>query len=283
MVLLTALPSGVITSLGHYGQSTSNRYSVIQSSNSVYRWDGETSLTGIATVNGAIPTDSVAAFTNLYIVDATTGIIQVTATTSSTLVGSPICNFIAFAYERLWCSNIPNESNSRVRVSSFGGAAYWTVPADVAEQLDAPNSFDFDKDDGESLTCQKVTPWGIIEAKPHKTFIIKGLDNGSFRKEIVSPTIGCADQRSMQMHEGLLTWFSADGVYQWSGAGRPKWISQDIDTLLENVQQGGSVTNTWATDSKDDFEAGVLNPSGGTFTVDAKAVPGRIIPSSNTV
>lgn len=281
IIIATAVPSGVINSLGHYGQSNSVRYVVMHSSNNIYRSDLGTALVKVATVSNTTTVDFTPAFGNLYITDGAVGLLQITATSSGIVAAAPTCYFGEFAQERFWCANIPTESGSRLRVSSFGGVGYWTVPANVSLIADAPNSFDFQKDDGENIQCMKNTPWGMVVGKASSMHVIKGLANDTFRKQLISPTVGCSDDRTMQMHEGLLTWLSKDGVYTWPGAGPPEIVSRDIDRIVKNIRQGQQ--DSWTVDSQDDFAAGVLDASGAGALMSATKLPGSVIPSSSTL
>ena len=283
IVKSSSIGSGYIRALGHYGQSESNRFLIVQSTGNVYKYDFGTSVIAIATVNTTNNIDMAGAFQKLYISDGVAPIIEYTGTSSSTLAGSPICRWLEFGLERIWCGAVVAESESRVRVSSFGGASYWVVPDDVSEQDDAPNSFDFQKDDGDGINCLKRTPWGMVVGKDNSLHIIKGLGNTTFRKEVISATVGCMDDRTMQMHEGLLTWLARDGVYQWPGAGPPLIISRDIDNKVKGIRQlSGSGTNGWSVNTFADWQSGSSSLNSGKSSWDDITSPGFIFPSSAT-
>jgi len=280
----TELPSGVVSTLGHYGETSNDRYLLIHSTTSVYRTDFGTEMVVIATVNSTSSIDMVPAFGRFYIADGgLSPIIEVTATSSSTLAGSPACSLVEFSKERIWCGNIPLESGSRVRVSSYAGAAFWTLQADGEDvNADAPDAFDFQKDDGDDIQCMKLTPFGMYVGKDNSSHIIKGNTNITWRKEVLSPTVGCADDRSVQMHEGVLMWLAKNGVYGWPGKGPPQLLTEEIDDVALAMRQGQRNLDSWTVDSAAQFSFGVFDAAGPGATTSATLFPGSVVPSSWT-
>lgn len=256
------------------------RYSIIQVSSYVFRSDLGSTPTTIASVSATSNADWVAAFTNLYIVDGVGALIQYTGSSSSTVSGAPYCKLIEFASERIWCANQPTVSGSIVSVSSFGGASFWTIPSVMT--ADSPTSFTFQKDDGDQILCVKNTPWGMVFGKRRSLHIIKGFDNDTFRKVTISPDIGCSDDRSMQMKDGVLEWLAENGVYTWPGAGKPLIASEEITDIIKTLRQNSSNSNSWVTSSQSDFESGSLNGAGPGAPVSATYMPGSITTSSAT-
>lgn len=201
---------------------------------------------------------------------------------TATLSGAPIGTYMQFADERLYVANIPSQSGSRVLVSSFGSINYFTVPGNVAAQPDAPNSFDFQKDDGESITCFRATPWGKVVGKKHSMNILKGYDNSTYYKRLIDPKVGCIDDRSMQMVDGLLIWLSYDGIYAWTGTGPPLLLSKDIESIIRLIRQVNSTAAEWILDTLGDFQGGTSSSNGPTPAWSATLVPASIVPSSAT-
>ena len=282
-VLSTSIPSGITSTLGHFGADSDTRYLIIHSTVDVYRTDLGSALIKVATVSATSTIDMVPAFSRLYIADGVGGMKQVNAdASSSTISGAPISLLIDFCHDRLWAANIPAESGSLVRASSTGGSGYWTVATDPTTVPNSPDAFYIQRDDGEDVQCLKCTKWGVVSGKASSMHIIKGIDNETWRKEVISDTVGCSDDRSMQIHEGRLTWMSRDGVYEWPGAGRPELISRDIDSLMRTIRQGNRALDSWTTTTQAEFEEGSLTPSGPGAAVSATILPGSVVPSSWT-
>lgn len=268
--------------LRQYVATSGTRYAIAHASGNVYSSDLGSTPTAIGTVTATGNVDAVTAFTNLYVTDGSANLIQWNGTSSTTISAAPICTLIEFAHERLWCANIPAESSSRVRISSFGSSGYWTIPANVSEIPDGPNSFDFQKDDGEGIVCMTKTPWGVVFGKRHSMHAVKGFDNETWKKIVIDPSIGCVDDRTMQMLEGELVWLSLDGVYKWRGAGPPVWISRDIESITKSIRQLNSVAGEWIVDSEGDWERGTVLANGPTGSWDTNSIPGTIFPASFT-
>lgn len=258
------------------------RYLIAHASKTVYQTDLGSTPTALSTTALNANLDMIAAYGKAIFQDGSGNPWYWDGTSTATLSGMPICKYMAFADERVYCANIPSESSSRVRVSSFGATSYFTVPANVAQIPDAPNVFDFQKDDGEAITCFESTPWGKVVGKRHSMHILKGYDNSTFYKRPIDPKIGCIDDRSMQMVDGLLIWLSFDGIYAWNGSGPPLLLSRDIDNLVRQIRQINSAAAEWVVDVLGDWNQGVSSMNGLKPAWSTTLVAGSIVPSSNT-
>lgn len=256
------------------------RYLITHSSLTVYQTDLGGSPVALSTTATGQNLDAAAGFGRLIFQDGSGGAWYWDGTSTASIAGMPICEKVEFGDERFWCANIPSESASRVRVSSFGSYNYFTVPSNVSQVGDAPNVFDFDKDDGEGITCFKVTPFGKFWGKRHKTGFLKGYDNLTFYKKLLDPNIGCVDDRSVQMVDGLLVWLAVDGIYGYNGTGQPQLLSRDIEPLVRRVRQINSQVAQWVVDIRADWQRGAANDGGRTW--DAVTSPGYLIMSSQT-
>lgn len=255
------------------------RYTITHSSHSVYRTNYGASPVSLTTTSTSYEIDITAAYGKLIVANGFDNVWTWDGTSTSTLVGAPRCTYLGFADERVYCANTAT-SGSQVAVSSFGGSAYWTVPTTLT--ADAPTSFTFQRDDGENITCFKVTPWGKFVGKPTSTHIIKGYDNNTYYKRVIDPKIGCVDNRSVQMLDGRLIWLAKDGVYAWSGAGAPVLISVEIDPTIKAIRQLNSNRSFWFLTQPGDFSQGNLTASGAGAPLSTTILAGAITPSTGT-
>ncbi len=256
------------------------RYVVAHASTTVYQTDLGGTVTALSTVTANANVDMVQALNTLIVQDGQRTPWTWDATSTTSLSGMPTCKFLEYANERVYCANLPSQSTSRVAVSSYGSVSYFTVPANVSEVGEAPNTFDFQREDGDIITCLKATRLGMFVGKSRSTHIIKGYDNFTFRKEVISENIGCQDDRSVQTVDGNIVWLGQDAVYSWTGAGRPDAISRDIDPIIKSLRQGNSFSSSWVLNSEGDFEAGSLSVSGPMSSISATIAPGSITPST---
>lgn len=261
---------------------SSTRYLVAHVSTSVYQTNLSGSAVAVSTVAADSNIDIAIGFGKAVVQDGSGVAWSWDGVSSASISGMPVCNLLVFGDERFYCANIPSQSSARVAVSSFGSSSYFTVPANVASIGDAPNTFDFQKDDGEAITCFEATPWGKFIGKPHSTHILKGYDNLTYYKKLIDPRIGCVDDRSVQMVDGLLVWLSYDGIYAWSGTGPPQLLTKDIESVIKGIRQVNSAAAQWVVSTQADFEEGTITGNGPTASWDTDSVPGSIFPSSTT-
>jgi len=120
----------------------------------------------------------------------------------------------------------------------------------------------------------------MFVGKSKSTHIIKGYDNLTFRKDVISENIGCQDDRSVQTVDGNIVWLGQDAVYAWSGAGRPEAISRDIDPIIKSLRQGDSFAANWILNTQGDFEAGNLLASGAGAPISATISAGSLVAST---
>lgn len=256
------------------------RYVIAHSSETVYQTDLGGTVTALSTVTAGANVDMVQALNTLIVQDGQRTPWTWNATSTTSLAGMPTCKYMEYANERVYCGNIPSQSTSRVAVSSYGSVSYFTVPANVAAVAEAPNTFDFQREDGDVVTCLKATRCGMFVGKSRSTHIIKGYDNFTFRKDVISENIGCQDDRSVQTVDGNIVWLGQDAIYSWSCAGRPEPISRDIDPIIKTLRQGSSFSSAWILNSQSDFETGSLVASGPGAPMSSILVPGSVVPST---
>lgn len=251
------------------------RWLITQMSSQVYATDLGAAPTVIATATAGYPLSSVTAFGRKYFSNGFDTPFYWDGVSSGTVSGMPRCKFIGFADERLYCANTA-ASTSRVEVSSFGSVSYWTVPTDPdVFTADSPTYFDFQRDDGEELSCFFVTPWGKWAAKPHSSHVIKSYGSDGYLR-LVSPTVGCIDNRTVQMLDGLLIWAAIDGVYTWDGDGAPKLASKEIESLYKSIQQLTGRDNSWTVTTAEDFNQGNLQSDLSPGQLSVTAIDGSI-------
>lgn len=197
---------------------------------------------------------------------------------------APICTYTGFKDSRMWCANIPNESTSRVRVSSSGGGGYFTVPYNAFQLDNAANYFDLNPDDGDYITCMAATPWGMFVGKRQSTWVIKGTGNLSYEVRQLHTRIGCADNGSVQLVYGSLVWLGLDGVYAWDGGLVPTLISPELDPMMTKTKAYLNPLGIWSTQLPADWNAGLSDSDTLHLTPswDPNTVPGEIFPSSRT-
>jgi len=278
----TLLDGWSVLYLQEFVSSSKTRYLIGHASSTVYASDTATAFAAISTTTLGYDLDCVAAFGKEYCVDGVATPWGWNGTAVTRLSSAPICTFIEFADERLYCANT-TAGDSRVHAGAYGDAADWAVPVTNPLPAAVPNMWTFNRTDGEGITCFKVTPWGKFVGKLHSTHILKGQDNDSYYKRTIDPSIGCVDDRSVQMVDGVLMWLALDGVYAWGGSGKPELISQDIDSEIKAARQLDSNKANWVNSSQADWQAGALDASGPGALVSATIVQGSITPSTWSV
>lgn len=274
---LTTIISGYAIKVAEEWTSGSGtRYLIAHATNTVYKTDFGSAATALSTVTAGERVEFAKGLGKVVFQDGTGTPWSFDGNSTTTVSGMPVGYYPIFADERFYIANIPSVSGSQVSVSSFGSINYFTVPSNVARIPDAPNSFTFQKDDGENVTCAIVTPWGKVFGKPSSMHILKGYDNSTYYKKIIDPKIGCIDNRSIKMVDGLLVWLARDGLYSWAGAGAPNLISRDINDLIKAIRQQSLQAAEWVLNSQADFEAGDGLVSGAgapmSFTISPAAV-----------
>ncbi len=285
-VLLTTIDAGSPKKyVDDWVAPNGSRYLLAHSSNSIYQTDFSTSAVVLGTVTAGYSINSLSQFSRRYFADGNVPPWYWDGSSTSTLVSdngtaAPICTFMAAKDSRVFCANIPNEGRSRVRISSTGGAGYWVVPPDVAFVDNAPNVFDFTPDDGDSIQCMATTPWGVFVGKRYSSWMIKGTGNLSYELRILDPKIGCIDNRSVQMVNGVLQWLSLNGVYGFTGGGPVGLLSRDLDPLLRNLSASTARAQEWRVDTQLEWRDGNLTASGPGAPISANISPGSIVGST---
>lgn len=253
---------------------------ILHSGTTVYATDFSSAPVAITTVNVNGTIDSVSAFNRHFFVTGYDTPFYYDGASVVQVSSIPTCTFIEFAYERLWCANATG-AESTLYASAFGDYTDWTIPDPLP--ADAPNSFTFDRQDGKPLTGLFYSPYGILAFKRTKMFVLRGVDNDDFTKQRISDSIGCVDDRSIQLVDGRVTWLGEDGVYQWAGGiGAPELISRDIDTTIRSVRNITSNPDSQIISSLTDFQAGLPSTNGSMLAWDTARFPGSITPSTWT-
>ncbi|KKM65830.1 hypothetical protein LCGC14_1487350, partial [marine sediment metagenome] len=262
-----------------FTDSGGTEYLILHASATIYQTNFSGDRVFLNNVDDTVAMEVVQAFNRIYFNNGTDTPWSWDGTSTAAVSAMPLCNQMEFAHERIYCSNT-STSNSEVAVSSFGGAEYWTVPADLVNEPDAPNSFNFNKNDGDNINCLKVTPYGIFIGKGNTTHILKGFDNETYYKRIIAPDVGCVDDRLVQMLEGNVIWLAKQGVYAWPGAGPPILISKKIENRINNIRQLTAQSDSYNVNTQLDWEVGSSNVSPVVGTWSTKISPGLITPSS---
>lgn len=279
--VIAATFSGPIENLAEFVKQAGTRFLVGHVGNSLYDTDLGFVPVAIATVANNSQVDFVVAYNKIIAVDGTNEI-EYNGASTTTGAGFPGCKFVEFYLNRIWCANILAETQGAVRISSVGTSGYWTIPPSPSLVPDAPNEFYIQRDDGYPITCFKATPWGMVVGKRRSMWIIKGTDNTNWYIRNIDPAIGCSDDRSMQMADGVLKWLGTDDVYSWDGGNPVKMESQQIEPVVKTARQAIAQSQSWALDSESDWQSGVLAFDPGA-PMSATELPGSVIPSSFTL
>jgi len=250
---------------------------LIQTSTIIYATDFSAAPIQIATVNVNGITSSVSAYNKHYFVNGYDTAFSYDGTNVVVAPEIPTgCKYIMFADERLWCSNVSG-LESTVKVSAYGDATDWTVPAVDPLPADAANMFTMDRQDGKPITCSYYSPYGKVFWKRNKMFVVKGVDNDSYEKYRISDNVGCVDNRSVRLVQGVVTWLAEDGIYQWEGGSNPPTlISREIDNTIKSIRQSVSAADNQSISSYADFLSGSFDTNGARTTWDATTYPGYL-------
>ena len=283
-LLTTILPGYPTLYVGDWVSPSGTRYLIAQASSTIYQTKFSGSPVALSSIPVGYNITTMPAFSRLYFADGSRPLWywdgNSTGTVIDTLTGlvAPICTYTAYKDGHVFCGNIPNESSSRVRVSSEGGANYWYVAPNFATVDNAANVFDFNPDDGDQVTCMASTPWGVFVGKRHSSHMIKGTGNLTYDLRVLDPKIGCVDNRSVQMVYGVLQWLATDGVYGYNGAGPPQLLSRELDPLMKQTRQGQYSEGAWQTILQSDWMTGTSSPTASW----SYAPYGGVFPSSAT-
>ncbi len=269
---------GAVENMAEFVKASGARVLVGHTANSLYSTDLGSPAAVISTVAANGKSDFVVAYNKIIEVDGAAES-EYDGASTTTSAGFPGCQFVEFMLNRIWCAKITTESNSIVRISSVGASTYWTVPASPSAIPDAPNFFYIQRDDGYPITCLKKTPWGMVVGKRRSMWVIKGTDNTNWYVRAIDSSIGCVDDRTMQMVDGRLQWLAVDGVYSWEG-GAIRLESLEIESTIKSLRQSAAQGNSWAVDSQSDFLSGILNGNGPGALMSATILPGSVVGST---
>ena len=250
---------------------------LIQTSTIIYATDFSASPVQIATVNVNGITSSVSAYNKHYFVNGYDTAFSHDGTNVVLTPEIPTgCKYLIFADECLWCANVSG-LESTVYKSAYGDPTDWTIPATDPLPADAANAFTMDRQDGKPLTCAYYSPYGKIFWKRNKMFVVRGVDNDDYAKYRLSDNVGCVDNRSVRLVNGVVTWLAEDGIYQWEGGSNPPTlISREIDPTVKSIRQSVSAADNQAISSYADFLSGSFETNGTRATWDATANPGYL-------
>ena len=85
---------------------------------------------------------------------------------------------------------------------------------------------------GRSITGMASFNKTLVIFTAEEMYICEGAV-GSMTMMKVSNGIGCVSHRTIaQSKDGLLMWLAQDGVYAWTGSGRPQKVSSQVDALF---------------------------------------------------
>jgi hypothetical protein len=174
----------------------------------------------------------------------------------------PVFSYIALNLSRLWVAG----------VSGTPTTLYWSS-AGLPDIFD-PNSF---------LICNPKDPIQALYVYQGVTYVfnrhsfgrINGSTDDSFAYEEFPGSVGCVDNRSLQVRtiNGVptLVWLSDRGLYAFNGSSAD-YISDRIEDIVNlNIQQVNFVTGSNNQSSQADFQAGTY--TGG---IDLVSEPGVI-------
>lgn len=298
--LATILSGSPVSYVNDWAAPNGNRYLIAQASNTIYQTNFSAGIVALSTIAIGNTITTVPAFSKLEFADSyrplwywnDVSTAQVTDAASGNV--GPICTYITFKDARIWCANLPsgfttpgNTTNgggqSTVIVSSAGGDGYWAVPSNASSVDNAPNRWDFNPDDGESINCLATTPFGTFVGKQHSTYFVKGTGNISYVPLLLDPKIGCVDNRSVQMVYGVLEWLAVDGVYGYDGSGPPHLLTRDLDPLMQTIREATFSQGQWATQLQSDWQNGTESTTTLSLPAlpwDYTTIPASIFPSS---
>jgi len=174
----------------------------------------------------------------------------------------PVFSYIGLNLSRLWVAG----------VSGTPSEIYWSIPGQ-------PDAFDPDN----SLQCNPGDPiqgiyvyQGItVVLNRHSIGQIVGTTDDSFQYQQVPGSVGCVDNRSIQIRtlDGVptLMWLSDRGIYGFNGSS-VFYMSDPIeDEVSLNIQQVNFVTGSRAISTLADWQAGTSSPG-----IDLLSNPGQV-------
>lgn len=236
--------------LGSYIDDSGTKIIIAQSGASVLASQTNGSFSTIQTLSGTHDIDGVKAFKRFYITDGVAPFYY-NGSSTSTAAGMEACNYVEFYANRLVC--VANSTDtSKVYLSEYNDPADWTV----IDTANSPAIKYFHRDDGEAIKCAKTTPYGLFIGKESSCGLLKGSDADTFYWHYLSDDIGCVDDRSVQLVDGVVAWLSKDGVYGYSGSGRAELISKDIRGTTKNIRASGASEQSWLVSTESGWEAG---------------------------
>ena len=256
-----------ITFLAEMVTETGQHSLLLQSGQKLYSSSSTGGLVEFHDLGAVRDVDSVSAFMRMYFADGATPFYYDGASTA-TAPGMDSCRYVEFYANRLACVSISTDT-SKVSLSKYNDPATWSITADSAESAVVKH---FNKGDGQQIRCVKTTPYGLFIGKDTSAGLLKGDDADTFYWYDLSGDIGCVDDRSVQVKDGVLLWLSRNGIYGYSGRGTPELVSGEIRATTKEIKASGSSEQSWAVSSQAAWELGTT--SGAWQTADgALAIP----------
>lgn len=190
---------------------------------------------------------------------------------SSTLKGT----MIATHKGRLWVSGVSG-AERLIYVSKYLDGTTWTTPAnptlDDPTQIAVQGSLDENTQALFSSFQDK-----IMWFKKNSFGAIFGSNRGNFIQRTFSDTIGVSAPESIRDCDGVLRWLGPDRqVWEFDGSSHYK-ISDQIDSLFQEISQGDSANRTAIITSQSEFEQGTSAPTGNLSTT---IFPGSLVLST---
>lgn len=174
----------------------------------------------------------------------------------------PVFSYIGLNLSRLWVAGVAGTPSE----------IYWSIPGQ-------PDAFDPDN----SLQCNPGDPiqgiyiyQGItVVLNRHSIGQIVGTTDDSFQYQQVPGSVGCVDNRSIQIRtlDGVptLMWLSDRGIYGFNGSS-VFYMSDPIeDEVSLNIQQVNFVTGSRSISTLTDWQAGTSSPG-----IDLTTNPGQV-------
>jgi len=256
--LYQTIAASSITYLGEFVDSSGNHILISKSGLNIYATDSAGSTSIIKTFTGEREVDAVSAFNKMYFADGTTEPFYYDGTSTAAATGMEDCSFVEYYYNRLVCVNMSTDT-SKVYLTWYNQSSLWTVTSD---KNSAAIKY-FNKDDGWQINCVKNTPFGLFIGKARSTHFLKGYDNNTFYQTDISNTVGCSDDRSVQMVDNDLVWLSQEGIYAYDGTDL-RLISREVTPTVKEIRASNSNEYNWTVNTQAEWEAGTTSDSWDT-------------------
>jgi hypothetical protein len=122
------------------------------------------------------------------------------------------------------------------RLFAHNGSRVYYSNLDQPEAFDIENSFTVNADDGQKITALHSAHELLLIFKRDSVWALYGEDPATWVPRMISPTVGCLNERSIVTVEGTTYWWSESGPMAWTGVGAVVNIGQgkiDADIAFE--------------------------------------------------